>query len=125
VDPVSQPNVLPDSRLKTLHTPQQATWRGQAGYWVPIYCANCGVHGGTVPEQNMTSAFWLCPKCFETYGAITGTYVMPDEVLWERVRQAQLEEFGRVLSAEELLVVARADASPLATLLHEDAQHKE
>ena len=55
--------------------------------WVPIYCANCGMSGGFVPEENCDFAFWLCDKCFETHGMVAGTMATPDEVFWNRVAQ--------------------------------------
>ena len=69
-------NILPDSRAKEtkgrIFTP--------SGAWVPVFCANCGADGGLCPEENMTFMFYLCRKCSETYGAITGTMMMPDEI---------------------------------------------
>lgn len=110
--------VVPDSRLTDAGTPKGARWRG-TGYWVPIFCASCGTPGGEVPQENMTFIFWLCTPCFERYGVLTNMMVTPDEVFWERLRQEQMEKYGRLLSADELLAVHAADASPLATLLRE------
>lgn len=91
------------------------------GFMVPIYCASCGVEGGAVPEENMTFAFWLCDKrlngCFEKYGEIAGMMAVPDQVFWQKVRQEQVERYGRELGFRELADIVAADASPLATLI--------
>jgi transposase-like protein len=118
VDPakLDQVNVLPDSRLSTVHTPRQAVWRGNM-YWVPIYCPSCGAEGGEVPQESMTFAFWLCDPCFKKYGELTNLQYVPDEVFFEKVKAESLERYGRVLSLEELDQIVAADASPLATLI--------
>lgn len=109
--------VLPDSRARE--------GRGAVptctpmGWMVPIYCANCGVEGGLVPEENTTFAFWLCNPCFGAYGEIAGTMAMPDEVFWERLKQEQLEKYRRMLTPEELQDVAVANTTPLAALIRE------
>ena len=82
----TRPEILPDSRLKI---PTNVI-RGPGGNWVPIFCANCGSAGGRVPVDNMTFAFWLCENCFEQYGAIAATMVMPDEVFWKQVADDQV-----------------------------------
>ncbi len=92
---------------------------GPGGVWVPVFCANCGVDGGMVPEQNMTFVCWICAKCAETYGAIAGTMLMPDQVFWERVKQEQLEAYGRYLTEEELATIIKDGSSPLAKLITE------
>ena len=110
--------VLPDSRLANQGLP---TARGarqtQLGWSVPIYCANCGTLGGFVPQDNCNFAYWVCKECHEALGDLVNTYVMPDEVFFERIKQEQLTTYGRELSIAELADVAAADASPLATLL--------
>jgi len=109
-------NILPDSRLKTPHTPKGMI-HGPGGTWIPIFCANCGAQGGHCPEENMNFLFYLCNKCAETHGAIAGLMLMPDEVFFEKVKQEQMATYGRYLSEQELRAVVEADASPLATLL--------
>lgn len=109
----TQPDLLPDCRA---HTTRNRVFTPN-GAWVPVFCANCGHDGGLVPEENMTFVFYLCNKCAETYGKITGMMMMPDEVFWERLRQEQLASHGRYLSLDELAAVVEADASPLATLI--------
>lgn len=106
-------NVLPDSRLT--RSKQVVYFAG--GYWAKVFCANCGKDGPLVPEENMTFAFYLCNPCFATHGEIVNTYIMPDEVFWEKVKQEQLEACGRFLTEAELVEIVAADASPLATLI--------
>jgi len=108
-----QSNLLPDSRARET----KGRIFSVLGTWVPIFCANCGKEGGSCPEENMTFLFYLCPKCHETYGAIAGTMVMPDEVFFEKLKQEQLASYGRYLTEQELLTVVQEDASPLARLI--------
>lgn len=108
-------SVLPDSRARKGST----ILMGPAGAWVPVFCANCGADGGMVPEANMTFAFYLCQACAETYGAIAGTMMMPDQVFWERLKQEQLEAHGRFLTEQELVTIVEADSTPLAKLVKE------
>lgn len=110
---MSTPEILPDSRAREV--------RGRiftpGGAWIPVFCANCGVPGGSCPEENMTFLFYLCQKCNDTYGDIAGTMMMPDEVFFEKLKQEQLASHGRFLSEAELVEIVLADASPLATLI--------
>jgi hypothetical protein len=108
-------DILPDCRTREPGNIIQSPM----GNWVPIFCANCGKEGGSVPEENMTFVFWLCTPCAETYGVIAGMMMMPDEVFWDRVTQEQVASHGRMLTEQELVDVVVADASPLATLLKE------
>lgn len=108
--------VLPDSRSRARRGSFLGPW---AVRWLPIYCANCGTDGGSVPEENMHFIFYLCPPCFETHGAIAGTYAMPDELFWRQVQDEQIARYGRILAPSELARVATHETSPLATLLRE------
>lgn len=111
---LTKKDLLPDSR------PRETKGRifTTGGTWVPLYCANCcsGPHGWC-PEENMNFVFYLCNKCAETHGPIAGMMLMPDEVFFEELKQAQLEHYGRFLTEVEIAAVVEADASPLATLL--------
>lgn len=106
-------DILPDCRAKDtknrIFSPM--------GAWVPVFCANCGDHGGNVPEENMNFAFYMCPKCFERLGHLTCTMVMPDEVFFEKIKQEQLASFGHYLTQEEIGAVVEANDTPLARLL--------
>jgi NAD-dependent SIR2 family protein deacetylase len=112
---MSTPDILPDSRARET--------KGRIftanGTWVPVYCANCGRNGGSCPEENMTFAFYLCNACVKTYGEVAGTMMVPDQVFYDKVRDEQMEAFGRPLAHHELLCTIEQDSSPLATLLKE------
>jgi hypothetical protein len=110
---MSLPDVLPDCRAR--ETRGRVFTAG--GVLVPVFCANCGRDGGWCPEENMTFLFYLCSTCAETHGQIAGTMLMPDEVFFERLRQEQVEAYGRYLTQQELTQVVEAGGSPLATLL--------
>jgi len=74
-------NILPDSRLKA---PKHEVLH--KGYnWEPVFCANCGKDGGFTPRGNFL--FYLCQDCAESLPPIDGTYLMPDEVFWQKFQQ--------------------------------------
>lgn len=113
-------DILPDSRLRTVATAKNSQRRVIDAYgamgWIPIYCANCGKDGGLVPEENMTFVFYLCTPCADKWGAIAGTYMEPDTAFWEKVKQAQLEKYGRELTAPEIVEELKNDDSVLSKL---------
>lgn len=90
--------LLPDSRLK--RPVNTVMISGMS--WMPIFCINCGSAGGLVPEHFCTFAHYQCDPCFEKYPLIPGTHVEPMVVFWEKVKQAQLEMYGRELTPYEL-----------------------
>lgn len=101
--------VLPDSRLKdqTLGSqvvdwplPGGGTVRCEA---VRIYCANCGKLYGWVPKDNTAFAFWLCAKCFESFGTAAGMCAVPDAEFAEAVAFEMNERFGRTLTETEIV----------------------
>jgi hypothetical protein len=108
-------DILPDSRAREtrgrIFTPM--------GPWIPVFCASCGVPGGSCPEENMTFMFYLCPKCAETYGDIAGTMMMPDEVFFQKLKDEQAASYGRFLTIEELVAIVEEGTSPLAKLIKE------
>lgn len=110
------PNLLPDCRAKRPTGAKAGPWELS---WIPIFCANCGRPGGAVPEENVTFAFYLCNGCVEKHGAVAGTLMVPDELFWRRVAEAQLERYGRLLTAEEWQRIAEDPAHPLHALLKE------
>ena len=111
-------SLLPDSRARTITTVRGAVCR--AGVWhQPLYCANCGADGGLVPEAETTFAFYLCKPCFEAYGAIAGTYAVPDEVFWARVLEETRQSDGRALTPAEM-VAALADPDSVLSRLARD-----
>lgn len=114
-NPTLGKDILPDSRTKTV--------RGRISVkgvnYIPIYCANCGADGGGVPEEHCTFAFYLCNACCEKHGPIAGTYVEPDAVFFEKVRQAQLEQCGREMTLEEIAKALDNADHPLSKLARE------
>ena len=106
-------DILPDCRAK--ETKGRIFICGAP--WIPVFCANCGGDGGLCPEENMTFMFYLCNTCAETHGQIAGTMLMPDEVFFEKLRQEQLETYGRYLTQDELDRIANEGETPLAKLL--------
>jgi hypothetical protein len=118
--------VLPDSRLKDrdkgaisiLHPVVMNRLN-----WVPIFCANCGAPGGWVPEDTTTFAFYLCNPCAEKWSPLAGTMAVPDEIFWQKVRDAEMEQYGRVLSTPEVIGALNDPESVLSKLAKEAPKH--
>lgn len=110
---ITKVDVLPESRARDT----KGMIFTAAGVYIPFYCANCGKHCGSCPEEGMTFLFYLCPKCEVTYGKVSGLMALPDEVYWEKLKQEQFAHFGYYPTQAELSKVLEEDASPLATLL--------
>lgn len=106
--------ILPDSRARTVKGSIKGPW----GYWLPIFCANCGAEGGYVPEENMTFAFYLCRNC-EHLGSTANMMAEPDVAFWNRVNKEQMDKYNRLLSQKELQKVVEDSSTPLSTLLAE------
>lgn len=94
------------------------------GVWhVPTYCMFCGKHHGYQPESATDPGGgyvgYVCDPCAEIprNSELVGLSVVPDEVHWQRVREAQLEEHGRELTVTELVRVLDDGTGPLARLL--------
>lgn len=107
-----EPTLLPDSRAK--EAKNVTLFRGVN--WRPIFCANCGADGGKVPEENCTFAFYLCDPCAVKWAPLANTLAVPDEVFWQKVKEAQLEKYGRELSAIELVESLKDGDSILSKL---------
>lgn len=76
------------------------------GVWnVPVFCMNCGEHHGYSPEYMLEPGGgyvgYLCTKCAETWSPLVGTMLVPDQIFAAAVENAQLEQYGRVLTVEE------------------------
>ncbi len=84
--------------------------------WVPIYCANCGADGGFVPEENCNFAFYLCNACAEKWSPLEGTYLVPDNVFWQRLKEEQISRYGRELSETELVELLKDENNSLSKL---------
>jgi hypothetical protein len=105
--------LLPDCRAQH----PSSIFRGTAGIWVPVFCANCGAEGGLVPSEGMTFLFYLCNTCAETYGQLAGTMLMPDELYYERLAQEQLARYGRYLTPREWGQISEDPAHPMWTVI--------
>lgn len=106
--------ILPDSRSRET----KGMVFGSGGAYIPIHCANCGVHAGWCPEGT-NFLFYLCNGCVDKYGPVAGTMMMPDEVFYARLAEEQIQSHGRYLTQDELAKVIEDDNTPLATLLKE------
>lgn len=87
--------------------------------WCPIFCANCGGDGGLVPEESVRDskfAFYLCDPCAEKWTPLADTMLVPDEVFWAKVNDAQIEKYGRVLQPYEQIDELKNPASLLSKL---------
>lgn len=109
-------DLLPDSRARD---PKGLILNSPMGALVPVFCANCGRGPfGHCPEQGTTFMFYQCQPCADRLGPIVGTYLMPDEVFYQRLRDEQLESHGRYLTGAELAAELEANpSSALATLV--------
>jgi len=70
--------------------------------YVPLFCGNCGIKGGHVIRARQNFAFWLCNTCSAKWEPMVGVSLIPDEVVWEQIREAQLEDYGRLLTPQEV-----------------------
>jgi len=119
-----KPDLLPNSIA--VRSPKVVVWpNGQK--WIPIFCANCGKDGGMVQETEFdlvkNFAFYLCDPCAAKWSPMTNTALSPDEAFWKKVRQAQLEAFGRELTAQEI-IEALKDENHILTKLANDRHDK-
>jgi hypothetical protein len=114
--------ILPDSRLLTRRTVRRMEFFGRTVNAVRVYCANCGVPYGWVPEESCTFACWLCNKCATKWGAEFGRALMPEEVFWRQVRGEMLDKFGRILTLKELWRFAESACGAFSKLIRGGAK---
>ena len=96
---------------------------------VPIYCANCGVKSGIFVQENLWQevrnfACWLCDErfpnnCYAKWSPLLGVGSTPDEIFWEKIKQAQFEHFGRELTGPEIVEALKDDTHILSKLAKE------
>ena len=86
---------------------------------VPFFCANCGFTDGRLVTEDSTFIAWLCPKCEVHWAPLLGTMAVPDEVFFARMKEAQIEKYGRVLSFDELAAAVSDDSNILSKLARE------
>jgi hypothetical protein len=110
---------LPESRARET---RGVVRHNALGNLIPIFCANCGKEWGMVPEHHVTFAFALCDPCAEKHGDVAHLYKEPDEVFWERVRNAEAEE-GVTLTPELLTKQLEDPSSVFAKLAVEWDKH--
>jgi len=87
--------------------------------WIYIFCANCGKDGGRVLENDYDFAFYLCEPCAENYGKIAGIYMEPDSIFWQKIVDAQVEKYGRTLTAQETAIELQDETSMISKLKKE------
>ncbi len=118
---MSKTELLPNSLTKTPKIDFNLSRNGQT--WLYLFCANCGADGGRVLETDVPNAeqfaFYLCNPCAETHGDIPGTMMVPDEIFFEKVRNAQLERYGRLLTGIEIAIELQDDSSIFSKLKKE------
>jgi hypothetical protein len=104
-------DILPSSVTKVIRDGKSGIFdlTGEMIEWVPVFCASCGVGGMRVPLVQIASGgfvAWFCEaaqnNCAERYRDQTMFAKIPDEVFWAKVKQAQLESYGRELFAHEI-----------------------
>lgn len=99
-------DILPDSRMKNplgvIRGQWGPAWNRISINYVQTYCGNCGVKGPLTPEENMTFFSYLCEPCLERLGPIVNTCIVPDQVFFQKVKEAQIEKYGRELSPAEI-----------------------
>jgi hypothetical protein len=83
--------------------------------WEPGFCANCGKPGGYFDTAS-NFAFYLCVPCSEKLPPIEGTYMVPDEVFFQKALEEQAEKYGRELTGPELVEVLKDDSNSLTKL---------
>jgi hypothetical protein len=108
-------DILPESRTRDRKGGVQTA----NGWYLPIYCANCGKRWGMVPEKHITFAFALCDSCHETHGTPAHFHMEPDQVFWKRVQEAMLDEKIDSLTEQEMKQRADDPSSKIGKLLKE------
>lgn len=93
---------------------------------IPIFCANCGVDGGWVPEPSKDFAFFLCDDnqngCSAKWSPMVDFMVVPQEKFWEVARQEQLERLGREMTPVEIANAVKDPNHWLHSLLRSEGE---
>ena len=120
--------ILPNSRLKE---DKKVIFWPNGMKLVPLYCANCGVDSGSyVLESEWDSvknfACYLCDErqnnCAAKWSPLLGVYMTPDEVFWTKLRNAQIEKFGRELTGPEIIEALKDENHIISKLAKERPQ---
>lgn len=108
------PNCIPTTRKVDFNLSRNGTT------WLYLYCANCGADGGRVMETDIPHvedfAFYLCVPCGEKYGEVPNHTMVPDEVFWKKLSEAQIEKYGRELTYVEQITELSSGDSMLSKL---------
>lgn len=67
-------------------------------------------------ERVKNFAFYLCEPCAEKWSPLADYAIAPDELFWQKVRDAQLENFGRELTESEMAEALKDDTHILTKL---------
>lgn len=118
---------MPDLLPNSLPRNRKVDWSLSNGSqrWMYLYCASCGCDGGRVLETEMPDnfAFYLCDEkqnnCVAKWSDLAGVMLIPDEVFFEKVKQAQLEAYGHILTQQELAIELQDDSSIISKLKKE------
>jgi hypothetical protein len=94
------------------------------GYW-KVFCANCGAltFYAQMTELPAEYAFSLCNDCVEKYGEPAGFTKTPDDVFWGKCRDAMMEDYGKILTNDEIAIELELPSSPIS-LLEREAQRR-
>lgn len=99
--------------------------------WVPLFCANCHCKSSMyVIESDWDTvknfASYLCDEnapchhnCAAKWSPLLDVGMTPDEVFWQKVKDAQLEAFGRELQPEEIVEALKDENHILSKLAKE------
>ena len=110
---------LPDSRPRVTKNPIRIVNALGAMNWVKTYCINCGCDGPLTLEETTTFFSYLCTPCAEKYGQWDGMFAVPEEVFFEKLRNAQIEAYGRELTECEMLAALQDGTSVISKLASE------
>lgn len=108
-------NILPDSRLREKKGTVLVDWplREADGTMTtvrlelePIFCLSCGKSAGFVPSETVSFCSWLCEECSRKWGADASLHTHSDADFWAAVAAEMMARWGRVLTQEELEVMA-------------------
>lgn len=88
--------------------------------WLFLYCASCGTDGGRVLKTDVPNreefAFYLCEPCAQKYGSLPLHTMVPDNIFWTQVREAQLERYKRELTPREIILALDDPESDMSKL---------
>jgi hypothetical protein len=113
------PDILPSCTTRELRG--RTTIDGVVN--IPIHCMNCGHHYGYAPETITQPGGgyvgYLCQDCAEKWSPLVGTMCVPDEVFAQKAAEAQLEQFGHLLSPLDAAKALDDPGSQLSKLVRD------